>query len=73
MWLWIPLTAVLGAALVMVAWFFAWRGAKLRYLRVNSSVAQTSRGPVEYARQGAGPVLLVVTLQPGAVVSADKW
>ncbi len=60
MWLWIPLIAVLVAALVIVALFFAWRGAKLRYLRANSLVAQTSRGPVEYARQGAGPVLLVL-------------
>ena len=60
MWLWIPLIAVFGAALVMVAWFFTWRGAKLRYLRVNSSVAQTCRGPVEFARQGAGPVVLVL-------------
>ena len=60
MWLWIPLSAVLVTALVIVAWFFAWRGARLRYLRANSLVAQTSRGPVEYARQGAGPVVLVL-------------
>jgi len=60
MWLWIPVIAILVAALVIVAWFFAWRGARLRYLRANSLVVQTSRGPVEYARQGAGPVLLVL-------------
>ena len=50
MWSWIPLIAVLVAALVIVAWFFAWRGARLRYLRANSLVVQTSRGPVEYAK-----------------------
>ncbi len=60
MWLWILLIALLAAALLIVAWFFAWRGTRLRYLRANSLVAQTSRGPVEYARQGAGPVVLVL-------------
>ncbi len=60
MWLWIPLIAVLVAALLIVAWFLAWRGAKLRYLRANSLVADTSRGPVEYARRGDGPVVLVL-------------
>ncbi len=60
MWLWIPLIAVLVAALVIVAWFFAWRCARLRYLRANSVMAQTSRGPVEYVRRGNGPVVLVL-------------
>ncbi len=60
MWLWILLIALLAAALLIVAWFFAWRGTRLRYLRANSLVAQTSRGPVEYARQGTGPVVLVL-------------
>ena len=51
MWLWIPLIAVLIAALVIVAWFFAWRGTRLRYLRANSLVAQTSRGRCSIARK----------------------
>lgn len=60
MWLWIPVIAILVGALVTAAWFFTWRGARLRYLRASSLVVQTSYGPVEYVKQGAGPVVLVL-------------
>ncbi len=63
-WYWMPLIVILVAVLATVVWFLVWRFGRLRSLRAGSEIAQTSRGPIEYAQQAArtcdGPLVLVL-------------
>lgn len=56
--------ALLALALVAggatVAGLVVWRHGKLAKLEARGRLAQTPRGPVEYAMQGDGPVVLVL-------------
>ncbi len=45
--------------------FGAWKEATLARLNAGSLVAQTARGPVEYAVAGTGPAVLVIHGRPG--------
>ena len=57
----VALAAYLGTLLV----FQTSKRARLRDLRANSSVVDTSRGPVEYRFVGEGPVVLFLHGTPG--------
>lgn len=48
-----------------LAWFQSWRSARLVELYSASQMATTKSGPMEYARQGEGPAVLVFHDAPG--------
>ncbi len=57
---WSVLAVLLVATIVVLAGFLRWRRAALKRLVEGSLIAETPRGPVEYARTGEGPVLVVL-------------
>jgi pimeloyl-ACP methyl ester carboxylesterase len=57
--LWAAAAAAAAVAIVLVP-FMRWRRAAYRRVESGSAVAETKLGPVEYARRGAGPVVMVL-------------
>jgi pimeloyl-ACP methyl ester carboxylesterase len=56
----LPLLGLLlaGFALVVLAGFISWRRRVFAQVLGGSQIAETTKGPVEYAMAGAGPVIL---------------
>ena len=57
---WSVLAVLLVATIVVLVGFLRWRRAALKRLVEGSHIAETRRGPVEYARTGEGLVLVVL-------------
>jgi pimeloyl-ACP methyl ester carboxylesterase len=62
----------IGAAIIVIvtfAWllirFTSWKRETIARLQTGSQVAQTPRGPIEYATQGEGPAILIIHGTPG--------
>jgi pimeloyl-ACP methyl ester carboxylesterase len=52
--------ALVAAGLLALLGFCSWKRGRLAAMRAGSRIAQTARGPVEYAVAGEGPPLLVI-------------
>lgn len=57
---WAAAAAGAAAAAIVLVPFMRWRRAAYRRVESGSAVAETGRGPVEYALTGAGPVVMVL-------------
>ncbi|WP_420631326.1 alpha/beta fold hydrolase [Candidatus Leptofilum sp.] len=60
------IAATLAVGTVWAGWQFTrWRQTRTAELKTKGTVVETAVGPIEYARQGEGPVLLVSHGGPG--------
>lgn len=59
------LLLVLAVVIVTLATFAIWKHQFVRELEAQSTIVQTSRGPIEYAEIGSGRPILVVHGTPG--------
>ena len=65
---WTAIVAV-TVLIVLIGWILIsyanWKREMIARLRAGSQIIQTSRGPIEYATAGEGPVVLGVHGSPG--------
>ena len=71
MWKWLfraigfVFAALIALFIVIIVRFQGWEAGIKSELLKNSTIAQTARGPIEYAEIGQGPAVLVVHGTPG--------
>jgi len=73
----IVLVFLIVLSIWLISGFRRWKRNLLSDLHTGSSIANTSVGPIEYALQGEGPVLLLIHGAPGgydqSLFVMEKW